>query len=77
MRKGLLVTVFKYLEVAKSTLKDYERVVVLLFNEVKVKSVLETDKQTDKIVEPHASSYRKQTVYIEFDKKMTKIYLSQ
>lgn len=56
IRRGLLVNVFKHLEVAKSTLKDYEF----------------ENWQNCRTAFVYASSYRKQTVYIEFDKQMTK-----
>lgn len=82
MRKGLLGSVFNFLEVAKSTLKEHERIVVLQFDEMKVKSVLEYDKKNDDIVGPHSYmqvviarglfSKWKQPVYVEFDKQMTK-----
>lgn len=81
IRQGILSNVFQFLKVAGSTLKQSERVVVLQFDEVKVKKVLEYDNKEDEIVGPYSYmqvvmarglfSKWKQPVYVNFDTKVT------
>lgn len=82
IQQGLLETVFKYLEAAKVTLKAVERVVVIQFDEIKVRKVLEYDQKNDQVVGPHTNmqvisarglfSKWKQPLYLNFDTQVTK-----
>jgi hypothetical protein len=85
--QGLFVSVFKYLEVASSSFKEHERVVVLQFDEIKVKKVMEYDSKNDQIVGPHSQMHVisarglfanwKQPLYVNFDTQVTKEILSK
>lgn len=80
--EGILQNIISFLKVTGENLRDFERIVVLSFDEIKVKSVLEYNISTDEIVGPHnymqvimargLFSNWKQPIYLGFDKKMTK-----
>jgi len=63
-------------------MQSYEKLTVLMFDEVKVASTLEYDVVRDEVIGPHSqmhvimargiASNWKQQVYVDFDKKMTK-----
>lgn len=81
MRQGILQGVFKILEVSANTMTTTEKLVVLLFDEVKVCELYEYDKKYDEIVGPHSQMQVvmarslfgkwKQPVFVDFDTKMT------
>lgn len=64
------------------TLKDYDKLTVLMFDEMKVSSTVEYDTLNDEFIGPYnqmqvvmaqgISSQWKQPIFIDFDKKMTK-----
>lgn len=53
MSQGLLQNVLSFLRLAGESKTDFEKVVVISYDEVKVKSVLEYDVSSDEIVGPH------------------------
>lgn len=79
MRHGMLKDVLKFMKLAEEAMSDFEKCVVLQFDEVKVKSIVEYDKGLDEIVGPHMQmqvvmarglfSKWKQPVFVDFDKK--------
>jgi len=82
MRNGILHEVLKIMQLNANDLADYEKLTVLMFDEVKVCSTMEYDTLHDEVIGPHnqmqvvmargiASSW-KQPVYVDFDQKMTK-----
>lgn len=82
MRNGILHDVLKIMELNGNSLEDYQKLTVLMFDEVKVCSTLEYDTLQDEVIGPHnqmqvvmargIASPWKQPVYVDFDKKMTK-----
>ncbi|KAG8222102.1 hypothetical protein J437_LFUL000865, partial [Ladona fulva] len=53
MRQGLLKDVIHIMKVAALNLKEFEKVAVILFDEMKVEEVYELDKTADEVVGPH------------------------
>lgn len=63
-------------------MQNYEKMTVLMFDEVKVSSTMEYDVLKDEVISPHnqlqvvmargIASQWKQPVYVGFDQKMTK-----
>lgn len=86
INQGLLQTVFKYLEMARPSFNDRERIVVLQFDELKIKKVMEYDSKNDQILGPYSHmqviSARglfanwKQPLYINFDTQVSKDILT-
>jgi Transposase protein len=82
INEGILNDVFKFLSLAGENLTDFERTVVLAFDEIKLKSIYEYEVVSDKIVGPHSQlqvvmarglfSKWKQPIFIGYDQKMTK-----
>jgi len=82
MRNGILHDVLRIMELNGNSLEDYQKLTVLMFDEVKVCSTLEYDTLQDEVIGPHnqmqivmargIASPWKQSVYVDFDKKMTK-----
>ncbi|KAL4152818.1 hypothetical protein QTP88_000651 [Uroleucon formosanum] len=82
MRNGILHDVLKIMELNGNNLEDYQKLTVLMFDEVKVCSTLEYDTLQDEVVGPHdqmqvvmargIASPWKQPVFVDFDRKMTK-----
>jgi len=82
MRNGTLGDVLKIMKLNGDTLKDYEKLTVLMFDEVKISSTVEYDVLHDEFIGPHnqmqvvmargISSQWKQPIFVDFDKKMTK-----
>jgi hypothetical protein len=78
---GILTNILKFMQLAGKSMNDFEKTVVLCFDEVKVKNVLEYDVGNDRILGPHNHmqcvmarglfSNWKQPIYLDFDKKMT------
>lgn len=85
MRSGILHEVLHIMSISAHNLKPYEKLTVLMFDEVKVSSTLEYDNRHDQVLGPHnqmqvimargIASPWKQPVMIDFDKKMTKSIL--
>lgn len=81
LRNGLLCDVLRLMKIAALTNTEYDRVTVLHFEEMKVRSLYEYDVVEDQIVGPHGQMLVvmvrglfknwKQPVYINFDQKMT------
>lgn len=82
MRNGILNDVLKIMILNGDMLKDYEKITVLMFDEVKISSTLEYDVLHDAFVGPHSqmqvvmargiASQWKQPIFVDFDKKVTK-----
>lgn len=82
MRSGILDDVLKIMKLSGDSMQNYEKLTVLMFDEVKVSSTMEYDVLRDEVVGPHSqmqvimargiASPWKQPIYIDFDKKMTK-----
>lgn len=82
MRNGVLGDVLKIMKLNGEGMQSYEKLTVLMFDEVKVASTLEYDVVRDEVIGPHSqmhvimargiASNWKQQVYVDFDKKMTK-----
>lgn len=82
IRNGLLKQVLQIMKIASTDLEKKEKYIVIMFDEVKIKSVYEYDKKTDRIVGRHNQmqvamirslfAKLKQTIYLDFDQKMTK-----
>lgn len=85
--EGILKDVFLMLKLAGEGFSDFEKTVVLQFDEVKVKSTLEYDVSKDAVIGPYSQmqvvmarglfANWKQPVYIGFDQRMTKELLLQ
>lgn len=79
MRNGILGDVLKIMKLNGDTLKDYEKLAVLMFDEIKISSTIEYDVLHDEFIGPHnqiqvvmargISSQWKQPVFVDFDKK--------
>lgn len=82
LRQGVLCDVLRIMDIAGQDLSEFEKMVVIMFDEVKVAAAYEYDKSVDEVVGPHNQlqvvmvrtlfSKLKQPVYLKFDKKMTK-----
>lgn len=82
MRNGLLLDVINIMKLNGDTLENYEKLTVLMFDEVKVSSTIEYDVLRDEFIGPHnqmqvvmargIASQWKQPVFVDFDQKMTK-----
>lgn len=82
MRNGLLLDVINIMKLNDDTLENYEKLTVLMFDEVKVSSTIEYDVLRDEFIGPHnqmqvvmareIASQWKQPIFVDFDKKMTK-----
>lgn len=81
MRNGILHDVLQIMQLNGNDMEAYEKLTVLMFDEVKVSSTIEYDTLHDEVLRPHsqmqvvmargiASSW-KQPVYVDFDKKIT------
>lgn len=85
MRNGILEDVIRMMKLNGDTLQDYEKLTVLMFDEVKISSTMEYDVLHDEVVGPHSqmqvvmargiASQWKQPIYVGFDQKMTKSIL--
>ncbi|KAL4091696.1 hypothetical protein QTP88_026347 [Uroleucon formosanum] len=85
MRSGILEDVIKMMQLKGETLPDYEKLTVLIFDEVKISSTMEYDVYRDEVVGPHSqmqvvmargiASQWKQPIFVDFDQKMTKSIL--
>jgi len=83
---GLLTDVIAFMKIAALGKKVYEKVAVLMFDEVKVKGVYEYNQMTDEVVGPHSQmqvvmirglfSNWKQPIFIDFDTQMTSATLT-
>lgn len=81
LRQGILKDIFRIMEIAQNEMTDLEKIVVLQFDEVKVKKCYEYDKAADEVVGPHMQmqivmvrglfAKYKQPIFIGFDTKMT------
>lgn len=65
MRNGIFHDVLKIMELNRNNLEDYQKLTVLMFDEMKVCSTLEYDTAQDKVVGPQ----RMQVVICNFFKK--------
>lgn len=84
---GILSEVLRIIQVAGLSLTDFEKIIVLQFDEMKVSSVYEYDKKRDQIKGPHNYMQTvmarglfkkwKQPIFIDFDKKMTPAILNE
>lgn len=82
MRNGLLLDVINIMKLNGDTLENYEKLNVLMFDEVKVSSTIEFDVLRDEFIGPHnqmqvvmvrgIASQWKRPIFVDFDKKMTK-----
>jgi len=82
MRQGVLQDVLRVMQAIGLTMTDIERTTVLAFDEIKVFSLYEYDKQHDEILGPHKYmqvvmarglfTNWKQPISVNFDTKMTK-----
>ncbi|CAI6358180.1 unnamed protein product [Macrosiphum euphorbiae] len=82
MRNGIREDVIRMMKLNGDTLQDYEKLTVLMFDEVKISSTMEYDVLHDEVVGPHSqmqvvmargiASQWKQPIYVGFDQKMTK-----
>ena len=80
MRNGVLEDVLNIMKLNGDGLQDYEKLTVLMFDEVKISTTMEYDVLRDEVVGPHSqmqvvmargvASPWKQPIYIDFDKKM-------
>lgn len=85
IKQGLLEDVLTFLKMAAEDMSDKERTVVIMFDEVNIRSTLKYDVAEDQIVGRYnlmqaclvrsLFSTWKQPVYTGFDQKMTKISL--
>jgi len=83
MRNGLINDVLKIMKLHSDNIKDYEKLTVLLFNEVKIINTL--DVFSDEIVAPQSqmlvvmaqgiTSNWNQPIFIDFDAHMSKVML--
>jgi len=81
MRNGIL----RMMQLNSQTLQDYEKLTVLMFDEVKISSTMEYDVLRDEVVGRHSqmqvvmvrgiASRWKQPIFVGFDQKMTKSIL--
>lgn len=82
MRNGILEDVIKMMQLSGSLLQDYEKLTVLMFDEVKISSTMEYDVLHDEVVGPYSQmqvvmargivAQWKQPIFVDFDQKMTK-----
>lgn len=82
MRNGILEDVIKIMQINAASMQDYEKLTVLMFDEMKISSIMEYDVLHDDIVGYHSqmdvvmargvSSPWKQPIFVDFDVKMTK-----
>jgi len=82
MRNGVLKDVLNIMKLTGDGLQDYQKLTILMFDEVKISITMEYDVLRDEVVGPHSqmqvvmargvASPWKQPIYIDFDKKMTK-----
>lgn len=80
--QGILKDVLLMLNLAGESFSEFEKTVVIQFDEVKVKAVEEYDTSKDEVLGPHNQmqvvmarglfSQWKQPIYIAFDQKVTK-----
>ncbi|KAG5875242.1 hypothetical protein JTB14_001988 [Gonioctena quinquepunctata] len=85
MKQGILPDILNFMRLAGEQLTEMQKCVVLQYDEMKLKSVLEFDNAEDEIVGPYnymqvimvrgLFSKWKQPIFIDFDTKITKIYL--
>lgn len=85
MRNGILHDVLKIMSLNAQNMKSYEKLTVLMFDEVKVSSTIEYDVLHDQALGPHnqmqvvmargVASFWKQPDMIDFDMKTTKSIL--
>lgn len=85
MRNGILEDVIRMMQLNSNTLQDYEKLTILMFDEVKISSTMEYDVLRDEVVGPHSqmqvvmargiASQWKQPIFVGFDQKMTKSIL--
>ncbi|EFN62483.1 Transposable element P transposase, partial [Camponotus floridanus] len=85
MRQGVLQDILRVMQAIGLTMTDIERTTVLAFDEIKVFSLDEYDKQHDEILGPHKHmqvvmarglfTNWKQPIFVNFDTKMTKSIL--
>jgi len=82
LRNGVFEDVLKIMKLNGEGMQSYEKLTVLMFDEVKVASTYEYDVLRDEVVGPYnqmqaimargIASNWKQQIYVDFDKKMTK-----
>lgn len=53
MRNGILEDVIRMMQLNGNTLQDYEKLTILMFDEVKISSTMEYDVLRDEVVGPH------------------------
>jgi len=85
MRNGILHDVLKIMKINGNTLQNYEKLTVLMFDEMKIATTMEYDQLKDEVVGPHSqmqvvmargiASKWKQPIFVGFDIKMTKSLL--
>lgn len=79
MRNGVLEDVLNIMKLNGDGLQEYQKLTVLMFDEVKISTTMEYDVLRDEVVGPHSqmqvvmargvASPWKQPIYIDFDKK--------
>ncbi|KAG5871338.1 hypothetical protein JTB14_018592 [Gonioctena quinquepunctata] len=87
LNSGILKDVLKFMNIGADSMQRRERAVVLLFDEMKVSSLYEYNKQNDEVVGPHnyvqivmarsLCGNWKQPVYIGFDQNMNTTLLME
>lgn len=85
MRNVIINDVLKIMNLNGENLEEYEKLTVLMFDEVKISSTMEYDRLHDEVVGPHSqmqvvmardiASKWKQPVFVDFDVEMTKTIL--
>lgn len=78
---GILTSVLEFMQLAGESMNDFEKTVVLCFDEVKVQNIVEYDVGNDRILGPHnymqcimargLFSNWKQPIFLDFDRRMT------
>lgn len=54
MRNGILEDVIRMMQLNGDTLQDYEKLTVLMYDEVKISSTIEYDALRDEVIGPHS-----------------------
>jgi len=62
MRNGILEDVIRMMQLNGNTLQDYEKLTILMFDEVKISSTMEYDVLRDEVVGSHSQM---QVVWLE------------
>lgn len=80
-RQGILLDVIRIMKIAAMNLSNIEKLCVIQFDEMKIKSTYEYDKKNDQILRPHSQMQVimvrgifknwKQPIYVHFDQLIT------